>query len=97
MCTHSINDWENNETKGLQSIFMLDFREVYTSYYTFRCVESMSIFTGCAVKVQAILHKKKSNKRFIMQHAKMLSVRANFADIYLEGMSDKYAKCGKSS
>ena len=43
----------------------------------------------------AILHNKTSNKRFIIQHAKLfMSVRANFADIYLRGMRDRSMRRG---
>ena len=36
-----------------------------------------------------------SNKRFIIQHAKLfMSVRANFADIYLRGMRDRSMRSG---
>ena len=43
-----------------------------------------------------ILHNKTSNKRFIIQHAKLfVSVWANFADIYLRGMRDKSVRGGK--
>ena len=41
------------------------------------------------IKFSAILHNKRSNKRFIIQLAKLLSVRVNFVDIYLRGMRDR--------
>ena len=40
-------------------------------------------------KFSAILHHKMSNKRFIIQHAKLVCSCANFLDIYLQGMCDR--------
>ena len=39
--------------------------------------------------VSAILNNLTFNKRFIIRHAKLLSVRTNFADIYLRGIRDR--------
>ena len=55
------------------------------SYQTFCCVVSLS---NNELTFSPILHNKRSNKR--LQHAKIvMSVRANFADIYLRRMRDR--------
>ena len=40
-------------------------------------------------KFAAILQNKTSNKRFIIQHAKLVFLGANFVDIYLQGMRNR--------
>ena len=65
----------------------------------FCCVVSLSIFTSCAVfwrarseskykqrvKFSAILHNKTSNKRFIIQHAKLLCPFERISRIFIYG------------
>ena len=52
--------------------------------------------TSCIAKNGSkILHNKTSNKKFIIQHAKLFtSVWANLADIYLRGMRDRRMRSG---
>ena len=47
-------------------------------------------------KFSAILHNKMSNKRFIHPTCQIvMSVRGNFADIYLRGMRERSMQSGK--
>ena len=63
---------------------------IYVSNNKFCCVVSLSIFTSCAVFWRA--HRASQNTA----RSKGMFVQANFADIYLQGMSDR-SMHGKTS
>ena len=73
-------------TYVLLDVLLCNIAEYFASCAVFWRARRASQYTNNESKLSAILQNKTSNKRFIIQHAKLVFLGANFVDIYLQGM-----------
>ena len=76
-------------TYVLLDVLLCNIAEYLTSCAVFWRAGRASQNTNNESKFSAILQNKTSNKRFIIQHAKLVFLGANFVDIYLQGMRNR--------